>query len=128
MLDFSLDQHGSRFIQQHLGELTQAELSIAFHELLPKALTLMNDVFGNYVIQKVLELGPAGHRSELMLQMRGQVGAGVVGVCGGEGEGGGAASVHRGLPPGGSKEGCLQLDACSRCWHGCVRPCPLPCS
>jgi hypothetical protein len=33
---------------------------------------LMNDVFGNYVIQKVLELGPDDHREELAAQMKGQ--------------------------------------------------------
>ncbi len=33
----------------------------------------MNDVFGNYVIQKVLELGPDDHREELAQQMKGQV-------------------------------------------------------
>ena len=32
----------------------------------------MNDVFGNYVIQKVLELGPDDHREELAAQMKGQ--------------------------------------------------------
>ncbi len=53
VLEFSLDQHGSRFIQQKLDTLTPAELSLAFQEISPKALVLMNDVFGNYVIQKV---------------------------------------------------------------------------
>jgi pumilio RNA-binding family len=74
MLDFSLDQHGSRFIQQRLDMLTPDELSLAFQELAPKALTLMTDVFGNYVIQKVLELGPQAHRSEMAAQIKGQVG------------------------------------------------------
>jgi hypothetical protein len=36
-------------------------------------MVLMNDVFGNYVIQKVLELGPDDHREELAQQMKGQV-------------------------------------------------------
>jgi hypothetical protein len=36
-------------------------------------MVLMNDVFGNYVIQKVLELGPDDHRLELAQQMKGQV-------------------------------------------------------
>jgi hypothetical protein len=34
---------------------------------------LMNDVFGNYVIQKFLELQVDGPRAELAQQMRGQV-------------------------------------------------------
>lgn len=40
---------------------------------MPKAMTLMNDVFGNYVIQKVLELGPDEHREELAQLMKGHV-------------------------------------------------------
>lgn len=48
-------------------------LTPASRELAPKAMVLMNDVFGNYVIQKVLELGPEDHREELAQQMKGQV-------------------------------------------------------
>ena len=33
MLEFSLDQHGSRFIQQRLGTLTHEELDYAFQEV-----------------------------------------------------------------------------------------------
>lgn len=40
---------------------------------MPKAMVLMNDVFGNYVIQKLLELGPDDHREELAALMKGQV-------------------------------------------------------
>ena len=42
---------------------------------MPKAMMLMNDVFGNYVIQKVLELGPDEHREELAQLMKGHVSA-----------------------------------------------------
>ncbi|KAI8467655.1 MAG: armadillo-type protein [Monoraphidium minutum] len=73
MLDFSLDQHGSRFIQLKLDTLSPEDLAAAFRELAPKAMVLMNDVFGNYVIQKILELGPDDHREELAQQMKGQV-------------------------------------------------------
>jgi pumilio RNA-binding family len=73
MLEFSLDQLGSRFIQQRLDSLAPDELEAAFAEIAPKGLMLMNDVFGNYVIQKFLELPGDGHRRELAAQMRGQV-------------------------------------------------------
>lgn len=49
----SADQHGSRFIQQKLETVSLEEKSLVFEEVLPHALTLMTDVFGNYVIQKV---------------------------------------------------------------------------
>lgn len=49
----SADQHGSRFIQQKLETASPEEKAMVFQEVLPRALTLMTDVFGNYVIQKV---------------------------------------------------------------------------
>jgi hypothetical protein len=73
MLDFSLDQLGSRFIQQKLDTLTPEELEAAFAEIAPKAQMLMNDVFGNYVIQKFLELDVETHRQDLAQQMKGSV-------------------------------------------------------
>lgn len=50
----STDQYGSRFIQQKLETVTVEEKSKIFPEIIRHAHTLMTDVFGNYVIQKVL--------------------------------------------------------------------------
>lgn len=50
---FSVDQHGSRFIQQKLEHCRAEEKVSVFKEVLPHASKLMTDVFGNYVIQKV---------------------------------------------------------------------------
>lgn len=49
----SADQYGSRFIQQKLETATTEEKNMVYQEIIPQALTLMTDVFGNYVIQKV---------------------------------------------------------------------------
>lgn len=49
----SADQYGSRFIQQKLETATADEKNMVFNEIMPQALSLMTDVFGNYVIQKV---------------------------------------------------------------------------
>ena len=49
--EFSMDQHGSRFIQQKLERATNIEKDLVFKEILPSASQLMTDVFGNYVIQ-----------------------------------------------------------------------------
>lgn len=49
----SADQYGSRFIQQKLETASSEEKNMVFGEIIPQALTLMTDVFGNYVIQKV---------------------------------------------------------------------------
>ncbi len=73
VLEFSLDQLGSRFIQQRLDTLEGPELAAAWAELAPKALLLMNDVFGNYVVQRFLEIEAGNHRSAIAAMMRGQV-------------------------------------------------------
>lgn len=81
-VEFSGDQHGSRFIQQKLESATALEKQMVFKEIQPYALQLMTDVFGNYVIQKFFEHGTAeqkkclsdaleGHVLELSLQMYG---------------------------------------------------------
>lgn len=50
----SVDQFGSRFIQQKLETASTQEKNMIFLEIMPQALSLMTDVFGNYVIQKVV--------------------------------------------------------------------------
>jgi len=60
VVEFSSDQHGSRFIQQKLETATPSEKQMVFDEILPCCLKLMVDVFGNYVIQKFFEYGTAG--------------------------------------------------------------------
>lgn len=57
IVEFSGDQHGSRFIQQKLETANSEEKQLVFDEILPNALQLMTDVFGNYVIQKFFEHG-----------------------------------------------------------------------
>ena len=50
MVEFSRDQHGSRFIQQKLEIVGSDDRQIIFDEIVPLyALQLMEDVFGNYV-------------------------------------------------------------------------------
>ncbi|KAL0045822.1 hypothetical protein WJX82_005732 [Trebouxia sp. C0006] len=55
--DFCRDQHGSRFIQQKLADALPEEIMAVFEEVQPHAISLMQDVFGNYVIQKCFEHG-----------------------------------------------------------------------
>jgi len=54
---FCQDQHGSRFIQQRLEVCSDADKQLIFDEILPTAQSLMTDVFGNYVLQKLFEFG-----------------------------------------------------------------------
>lgn len=65
IIDFSTDQHGSRFIQQKLETSSEIEKEMVFSEIYPLALQLMTDVFGNYVIQKFFEYGSEEQRVAL---------------------------------------------------------------
>lgn len=50
VVEFSSDQHGSRFIQQKIETADEDEKQAIFDEIMPQhALRLIQDVFGNYV-------------------------------------------------------------------------------
>jgi Pumilio-family RNA binding repeat len=73
IVEFSGDQHGSRFIQQKLETASSTEKQAVFDEIAPNCLQLMTDVFGNYVIQKFFEFGNQVQKTALALQMQGHV-------------------------------------------------------
>ncbi|KAL8668506.1 MAG: hypothetical protein Q9168_006868 [Polycauliona sp. 1 TL-2023] len=73
IVEFSGDQHGSRFIQQKLETANSDEKDQAFREILPNAMQLMTDVFGNYVIQKFFEHGNQSQKKILANQMKNHV-------------------------------------------------------
>lgn len=73
IVEFSQDQHGSRFIQQKLERATAAEKQLVFNEIINSSYSLMTDVFGNYVIQKFFEYGTQEQRSALASQVKGHV-------------------------------------------------------
>ena len=55
MVEFSGDQHGSRFIQQRLESASTEERQMVFDEIVPNnVLALVQDVFGNYVSYFIL--------------------------------------------------------------------------
>ncbi len=73
IVEFSQDQHGSRFIQQKLERATAAEKQMVFNEIISSSYNLMTDVFGNYVIQRFFEYGTQEQRSALAAQVKGHV-------------------------------------------------------
>nr|XP_037872005.1 pumilio homolog 2 isoform X3 [Bombyx mori] len=76
IVEFSQDQHGSRFIQQKLERATVQEKQMVFNEIIGAAYSLMTDVFGNYVIQKFFEFGTTEQKTTLaqkVVQVRGHV-------------------------------------------------------
>lgn len=73
MVEFSRDQHGSRFIQQKLERCSAAERELVFNEILSSSYELIVDVFGNYVIQKFLEFGSIEQKIQLLNSIKGNV-------------------------------------------------------
>lgn len=73
IVEFSQDQHGSRFIQQKLERATVAEKQMVFSEILTAAYSLMTDVFGNYVIQKFFEFGTPEQKTTLAQKVMGKL-------------------------------------------------------
>ncbi|GFP79211.1 pumilio homolog 5 [Phtheirospermum japonicum] len=73
IVEFSIDQHGSRFVQQKLESCTVEEKETVFKEIIPHCSKLITDVFGNYVIQKFFEHGTYEQRRELGNHLSGQM-------------------------------------------------------
>lgn len=74
VVEFSGDQHGSRFIQQKLETATSEEKQTVFDEIVPhNVLQLIQDVFGNYVIQKLFEHGTQVQKTILANTMEGHI-------------------------------------------------------
>ncbi|KAG5642962.1 hypothetical protein DXG03_001844 [Asterophora parasitica] len=74
IVEFSGDQHGSRFIQQKLESATTEEKQAVFDEIVPSnTLQLIQDVFGNYVIQKLFEHGTQVQKTRLAQTMEGHI-------------------------------------------------------
>ncbi|KAI1107210.1 ARM repeat-containing protein [Jackrogersella minutella] len=73
IVEFSGDQHGSRFIQEKLQTANSDEKDQVFREIEPNTLQLMKDVFGNYVIQKFFEHGNQVQKKIIAAQMKGRV-------------------------------------------------------
>lgn len=69
---FCQDQHGSRFIQQRLEVCSEVDKQLVFDEIMPSAQSLMTDVFGNYVLQKLFEYGTPDQCEALALLLKGQ--------------------------------------------------------
>ncbi|RMZ88638.1 hypothetical protein DV736_g4136, partial [Chaetothyriales sp. CBS 134916] len=73
VVEFSGDQHGSRFIQQKLETANSDEKDQIFKEVQTNCLQLMTDVFGNYVVQKLFEHGNQAQKKSLANHMKGHV-------------------------------------------------------
>jgi hypothetical protein len=73
VVEFCKDQNGSRFVQQRLEVGDAEEKDIVMAEILPVIDVLRNDVFGNYVVQKLLECGTVKMKEDLRDTLTGEI-------------------------------------------------------
>ncbi|CAB3397776.1 unnamed protein product [Caenorhabditis bovis] len=73
MLAFAKDQVGSRYIQHQIEHSDQVEKDEIFDEVLENCVELVDDIFGNYVIQKFFEHGEPRHWYGLVSALRGKI-------------------------------------------------------
>ncbi|CAL5028625.1 unnamed protein product [Urochloa decumbens] len=71
--EVSMDQYGSRFIQQKLENASPDDREKIFPEILSNAIALTTDVFGNYVIQKFFEFATESQLIQLADQLKGHI-------------------------------------------------------
>lgn len=67
------DQEGSRFIQSKIDEWTPEQTSLFFSQIQGASLELSTNLFGNYVIQKIIPLLKEEESFKLILQLFGQI-------------------------------------------------------
>lgn len=63
------DQHGCRFLQRMFDEGTPQEVRIIFSEIIDHVVELMMNPFGNYLMQKLLEVCNEEQRMEILLRV-----------------------------------------------------------
>lgn len=73
MIEFSRDQMGARFIQQRLSCCSAQEAWFARSILTPRLKGLVTDVFGNHIVQRLIESGTAQQRHAIFLQLQGDI-------------------------------------------------------
>ncbi|BFU21900.1 pumilio family RNA-binding protein [Entamoeba histolytica HM-1:IMSS-B] len=71
--DLCKDQQGSRRIQQFLDTAQPNEIEELFEFIIKDSFELMTDLFGNYVIQKLIEYGTIEHKHQFMEIIKGHV-------------------------------------------------------
>ncbi|XP_012464845.1 uncharacterized protein LOC105783755 isoform X2 [Gossypium raimondii] len=63
------DQHGCRFLQRVFDEGSQLDVQIIFKEIIDHVVELMMNPFGNYLMQKLLEVCNEEQRMQILLMV-----------------------------------------------------------
>jgi pumilio RNA-binding family len=72
-VEFAKDQEGSRFIQSAVDYASPEALDNIFLEIFASPLELVTDIFGNYVLQKLLDKGNTAQLTFAAERLRGHV-------------------------------------------------------
>ncbi|XP_010492702.2 PREDICTED: putative pumilio homolog 8, chloroplastic [Camelina sativa] len=68
------DQHGCRFLQRIFEDGSGLDAMIIFNELIPHVVELMMDPFGNYLMQKLLDVCNEEQRTQIILMVTSEPG------------------------------------------------------
>ncbi|KAL0558613.1 hypothetical protein IC582_003190 [Cucumis melo] len=63
------DQHGCRFLQRKFMEGTDEDIEKIFNEIIDHVVDLMVDAFGNYLVQKLLEVCNDNQRMQILCRI-----------------------------------------------------------
>ncbi|KAL6927868.1 hypothetical protein ACO0SA_004491 [Hanseniaspora valbyensis] len=77
LYELSIQQQGSRFIQK---ELTQDDLPLVLEEILPHVVELSQHSFGNYLVQKLIELSDQSQKLNILNILR-TSNVGIIGIA-----------------------------------------------
>jgi len=61
------DQHGCRFLQKMFDEGTPEDVQVIFNEIIDHVVELMVNPFGNYLMQKLLDVCNEEQRMQILL-------------------------------------------------------------
>ncbi|KAH6831689.1 pumilio 7 [Perilla frutescens var. hirtella] len=67
--DIAKDQHGCRFLQRIFDEGTPQDVQIIFNEIIDHVVELMMNPFGNYLMQKLLEVCNEEQKMHILLRV-----------------------------------------------------------
>jgi len=73
VVEASKDQNGSRIIQQYFEAANREEREMIFQQVMEHSNILLTDMFGNYVIQKILQLGTLHQKLKIYEIMKGKI-------------------------------------------------------
>lgn len=77
LYELAIQQQGSRFIQKHLGK---DDLPMVLDEILPHIVELSQHSFGNYLVQKLIELGNISQKLDILSILKNSK-SGIIGIA-----------------------------------------------